>query len=98
MRGNTLLVAALLACASLAYADNLDIVAAARQQVGVTVIYDGSYKKLAYPGGDVPIERGVCTDVIVRALREARALDLQERIHESIVKNDSGDLHPEEYP
>ena len=53
-------------------------------QVGVTVIYDGSYQRLAYPGGDVPIERGVCTDVIVRALRSARALDLQKLVHEDM--------------
>ncbi len=57
---------------------------AARQQVGVTVIYDGSYRVLAYPGGDVPIERGVCTDVIVRALRAARGVDLQKLVHEDM--------------
>jgi len=68
-----------------ARADNLDIVAAARRQIGVTTIYDGSYRALRYPGGDVPAERGVCTDVVVRALRTARALDLQELVHEDLV-------------
>jgi uncharacterized protein YijF (DUF1287 family) len=87
MRGTTRLFAILLACAGLARADNLDIVAAARKQIGVTVIYDGGYQPLAYPGGDVPIERGVCTDVIVRALRSARAIDLQEAMHEDILAN-----------
>ena len=58
---------------------------AARQQVGVTVIYDGSYRALDYPGGDVPPERGVCTDVIVRALRTARSLDLQKLVHEDMA-------------
>ena len=67
------------------FADNRDIAAAARKQVGVTVVYDGGYRQLAYPGGDVPAERGVCTDVIVRALRTARALDLQRAVHEDIV-------------
>ena len=66
------------------FANNLDLVVAARQQVGVTVIYDGSYRVLAYPGGDVPIERGVCTDVIVRALRAARGADLQKLVHEDM--------------
>jgi uncharacterized protein YijF (DUF1287 family) len=33
----------------------------ARKQVGVTVSYDPAYRKLAYPGGDLPIETGVCT-------------------------------------
>lgn len=69
---------------AVAGASNLDLVLAARQQVGVTVIYDGSYRKLKYPGGDVPMERGVCTDVIVRALRVARSADLQKLVHEDM--------------
>lgn len=73
-------------------AGNLDIVAAARRQVGVTLLYDGSYRALRYPGGDVPAERGVCTDVIVRALRVARSLDLQKLVHEDLV------AHRAEYP
>jgi uncharacterized protein YijF (DUF1287 family) len=66
------------------FAANLDLVRAARQQVGVTVIYDGGYRSLDYPHGDVPRERGVCTDVIVRALRDARSLDLQQLVHEDM--------------
>ena len=66
------------------FANNLDLVVAARQQVGVTVIYDGSYRILSYPGGDLPVERGVCTDVIVRALRTARGSDLQKLVHEDM--------------
>ena len=50
---------------------------AARDQVGVTVIYDPAYAKLAFPGGDVPRDRGVCTDVVIRALRDAWGIDLQ---------------------
>ena len=78
-------IVCLLAVPPLARADGLDIVAAARQQVGVTLLYDGRYRALAYPGGDVPAERGVCTDVIVRALRTARSFDLQRLIHEDIT-------------
>jgi uncharacterized protein YijF (DUF1287 family) len=59
----------------------LCLVQAARRQVGVTVLYDGSYRRLAYPGGDVPPDRGVCTDVLIRAYR-ALGLDLQVRVHE----------------
>lgn len=61
-----------------------DIARAARQQVGKTTIYDPAYVGLSYPGGDVPIERGVCTDVVIRALRTARELDLQKAIHEDM--------------
>ena len=73
-----------LASVAPALANNLDLVVAARKQVGVTTIYDGSYRVLAYPGGDVPLERGVCTDVIVRALRVARGTDLQKLVHEDM--------------
>ena len=73
---------------------NADIVAAARAQVGVTTHYDPAYRKLAYPGGDVPPERGVCTDVIVRALRSSRALDLQRRVHEDLAANWDAYPHP----
>lgn len=59
------------------------LVAAARSQVGQTLRYDPAYAVLAYPGGDVALDRGVCTDVIVRALR-SQGLDLQQRIHEDM--------------
>ncbi|KLI99583.1 DUF1287 domain-containing protein [Luteimonas sp. FCS-9] len=64
---------------------------AARRQVGVTVRYDPAYVRLDYPGGDVPADRGVCTDVVVRALR-AHGIDLQQRIH------DDKRAHPDAYP
>lgn len=50
---------------------------AARSQVGETTIYDPAYVALRFPGGDVPRDRGVCTDVIVRALRDGWHVDLQ---------------------
>jgi uncharacterized protein YijF (DUF1287 family) len=57
---------------------------AARRQVGQTLHYDPAYVGLAYPGGDLPIEKGVCTDVVVRALRTALNLDLQQAVHEDM--------------
>ncbi|TNJ34962.1 DUF1287 domain-containing protein [Arenimonas terrae] len=59
------------------------VLAAAHAQVGVTRYYDGSYVRLAYPGGDVPADRGVCTDVVIRAYRAA-GLDLQKAVHEDM--------------
>ncbi|NHZ93617.1 DUF1287 domain-containing protein [Massilia sp. CCM 8733] len=56
------------------------LVDAARSQIGVTTKYDPRYERLAFPGGDVPAERGVCTDVVVRAYRKVGA-DLQELVH-----------------
>jgi uncharacterized protein len=62
------------------------IVQAARTQIGQTTIYDPAYVGLKYPGGDVPLERGVCTDVIIRALRNGAGLDLQKLVHEDMKK------------
>ena len=76
----------LLAC-SLSQADDLKLIEAARSQVGVTLQYDANYTKLDYPNGDVPLEKGVCTDVIIRALRDAHGLDLQKLVHEDMTKN-----------
>lgn len=60
------------------------LVDAALDQVGVTVIYDPAYVRLDYPGGDVPAERGVCTDVVVRAYRKAFDIDLQQLVNEDM--------------
>ncbi|TRO22063.1 DUF1287 domain-containing protein [Ectopseudomonas mendocina] len=58
----------------------------ARKQVGVTLSYDPAYRKLSYPGGDVPMATGVCTDVVIRALRQ-QGLDLQESVHRDMRGN-----------
>ena len=73
--------------AAMAGTNNVDIVAAARKQIGVTVGYDPAYKCLAYPNGDVPRSSGVCTDVVIRALRDARKVDLQKLVHEDMKAN-----------
>ena len=57
------------------------LIAAARAQIGVTVQYDPAYSRLPYPNGDVPRVKGVCTDVIVRAYRDAFGIDLQTLVH-----------------
>ena len=78
-----LLALALLALLALpaAAAEPSRLTAAAREQVGVTLTYDPAYTRLAFPGGDVPRDRGVCTDVIVRALRDGWGIDLQLAIN-----------------
>jgi uncharacterized protein YijF (DUF1287 family) len=72
--------------ASLPVVDHAKLVTDARSQIGVTLLYDSSYHRLAYPNGDVPPLRGVCADVIVRALR-AQHVDLQMLIHEDMQKH-----------
>ena len=58
------------------------VVEDAVEQSTYTLYYDPSYVKLDYPGGDVPRERGACTDVIIRAFRKVD-VDLQKEIHET---------------
>src|ERR1044071_3566881 len=55
-------------------------------QTEQTTIYDPAYVKFTYPGGDLPIERGVCADVIVRAFRKG-GVDLQKEVHEDMARN-----------
>ena len=57
------------------------LIVAARTQIGVTTLYDPAYLRLPFPGGDPPRERGVCTDVVVRAYRDAFDLDLQKEVN-----------------
>jgi uncharacterized protein YijF (DUF1287 family) len=67
-----------------AQAWGMKLVDAGLAQVGVTVLYDPAYVRLDYPGGDVPAERGVCTDVVVRAYRQAFGIDLQRLVNEDM--------------
>jgi uncharacterized protein len=59
---------------------------AAMEQTKVTHSYDPAYVAIAYPGGDVPRESGVCTDVVIRAFR-AVGVDLQQDVHEDMKHN-----------
>jgi len=51
-----------------------------------TIIYDPTYFSIPYPNGDVPSNRGVCTDVVIRAFRKL-GIDLQQRVHEDMKAN-----------
>lgn len=64
----------------------LKLISGATTQIGKTILYDPSYQKISYPNGDFSIERGVCTDVIIRAFRSI-GVDLQKLIHEDMQKN-----------
>lgn len=63
------------------------LVAAARKQIGVTLRYDPAYTVLAFPNGDVERVKGVCTDVVIRAFRDALALDLQALVNADMRAN-----------
>jgi uncharacterized protein YijF (DUF1287 family) len=55
----------------------------ARKLTNDQVTYDPQYFKIAYPNGDVPADKGVCTDVIIRAYRKM-GIDLQRLVHEDM--------------
>ncbi len=60
------------------------LVAAALEQTRQNVRYDPAYVRISYPGGDVPADTGVCTDVVIRAYRTALGIDLQKQVHEDM--------------
>jgi uncharacterized protein len=62
------------------------VIEGAIEQTGYTFSYDPSYARLSYPGGDVPLDRGVCSDVVVRAFRKA-GVDLQKEVHEDMRRS-----------
>ncbi len=58
------------------------------------VVYDPAYFKIPYPNGDVPANKGVCTDVVIRAYR-VLGIDLQKDVHEDMSKYFS--LYPKDW-
>jgi hypothetical protein len=65
--------------------DPLDILVGAKKTVVNADAYGGDYMTLKYPGGDVPRTMGVCTDVVIRAVRNA-GIDIQKELHEDIAR------------
>ena len=63
------------------FADRL--VEAALYRTTQKVRHDPAYVALDYPGGDVPADTGVCTDVVIRSYR-ALGIDLQPLVHEDM--------------
>jgi uncharacterized protein len=61
-----------------------ELAAAALEQTKEHVTYDGSYQQISYPGGDVARDRGVCSDVVIRAYR-ALGVDLQVLVHQDMA-------------
>lgn len=87
MRGLALFLSLTLAAPAFAGSEPSRLTAAARDQVGVTITYDPAYVALEFPGGDIPRDRGVCTDVVIRALRDAWGIDLQLVVNRDMKAN-----------
>lgn len=63
-----------------------DFMEAALERTKHLVVYNGAYRSIAYPNGDVPANIGVCTDVIIRSYRTI-GTDLQKLVHEDMQEN-----------
>lgn len=63
-----------------------EVIDSVYEQSRITRSYDPAYVKLSYPGGDVSPERGVCTDVVVRAFR-TKGVDLQQQVHQDMLRS-----------
>ena len=59
------------------------LVDAAMERLDHDITYDGSYRQIGYPNGDVPEHIGVCTDLVIRAYRSL-GVDLQQAVHEDM--------------
>lgn len=59
---------------------------AAMERLAHEINYEGSYRRIGYPNGDVPGHIGVCTDLVVRAYRTV-GIDLQKAVHEDMTAN-----------
>jgi len=95
-RIRTLLALTLLLLSAAAPAQQLphwarQLVDAAIERTHHDVTYDSAYRRIAYPGGDVPQDVGVCADVVIRAYR-ALGVDLQVLVHRDMTR------HFQQYP
>jgi hypothetical protein len=65
--------------------NTLDVLVGAKKLCENRASYVSNYRRLGYPNGDVPRTEGVCTDTLIRALRNA-GWDLQSGIHEDVLR------------
>jgi hypothetical protein len=88
MRNMFFKLALLLLCNTISAQDDfaLRLCNAAIDLTKQNVVYDPKYYSISYPAGDVPSDKGVCTDVIIRAYRKL-GIDLQKEVHEDMVAN-----------
>lgn len=63
-----------------------ELTEAAIERTSFDIVYDGTYYGIKYPGGDVPSDVGVCTDVVIRSYRKM-GIDLQKLVHVDLKKN-----------
>ena len=73
-------------CFSQTMSDQVNLSESALELTKQQVTYDPSYFSIDYPNGDIPSDKGVCTDVVIRAYRKI-GIDLQKEVHEDMKAN-----------
>lgn len=73
-------------CVAQTETEQLELSSCAMELIEDDVIYDPAYFSIVYPNGDVPSDKGVCTDVVIRAYRKL-GVDLQKNVHEDMKDN-----------
>jgi len=88
MRFWTFKLIILLLCCKISAQDDfaLQLNNAAIELTKQNVTYDSKYYSIDYPNGDIPKDKGVCTDLIIRAYRKL-GIDLQKEVHEDMISN-----------
>lgn len=89
MKNIILLILILISSLNIACAQAAFLLRLADSAVTLTkqnVSYDPAYFAIDYPNGDVPADKGVCTDVVIRAYRKL-GVDLQKEVHEDMKAN-----------
>ena len=71
---------------NLSFCQTINLSTCALELTKQKVTYDPSYFSIDYPNGDVPSDKGVCTDVVIRAYRKI-GIDLQKEVHEDMKPN-----------
>jgi len=59
---------------------------AALSIINPDIEYDPTYFAIKYPNGDIPKNKGVCTDVVIRTYRKL-GIDLQQQVHEDMINH-----------
>ena len=73
-------------CLAQTYTQSIDLSDSALELTKQNVTYDPSYFSMDYPNGDIPSDKGVCTDVVIRAYRK-NGVDLQKEVHIDMKTN-----------
>jgi uncharacterized protein len=85
-RYSPMVILAVMMIAATSYAGSAieDLISAAKERTQHEVMYDGRYFRIGYPHGDIPANKGVCTDVVIRAYRRI-GIDLQVEVHRDMT-------------